>query len=485
MQTWKPFAVALLLGAGALAAFQGCGSDEAVITSPDASTDAGPNECKLVGSGCGTSAECCTAQCDQTTKICVAPLQQCKQAGTACASSTECCSVVCTNGACGAKQCISDNLACATDGECCGAKCAAGGDAGGKTCVPLNPNCRTAGNTCSTHGECCSKTCRNGICQGAPSFCTQLGDICGSDFECCTGFCQKQSGAAVGICGTVNAPGATGCTVAGQLCGAGAGGDGGVIVTDSGVPQCGGECCSRACAQYGPTGVLVCQPPSGCRPTGEICRTDNDCCGGPNQPNSQQNVVCAKASPSQVVGRCDNGQACRAAGQVCKLSTTSCNAENNCCAGNVNQNPTVCQQDILGIPRCTINGQACDGGSRAGQVCATSADCCGLPCVPNPSGNPPLVCGSTPCVPTAGACTTSADCCSGSPCIIAPGATAGVCGGSVTSDGGIIVVDSGGTSSDGGKPCSYVGQQCETSADCCFASLQCNATTKRCEAKIF
>jgi len=31
------------------------------------------------------------------------------------------------------------------------------------------------------------------------------------------------------------------------------------------LPICGGECCSRACFPYGPTGVLICQPPSGCR----------------------------------------------------------------------------------------------------------------------------------------------------------------------------------------------------------------------------
>src|SRR6185436_9843766 len=93
-----------------------------------------------------------------------------------------------------------------------------------------------------------------------------------------------------------------------------------------------------------------------------------------------------------------------------------------------------CQQDILGIPRCTMKGQGCaDGGSRAGQACATSADCCGLPCVPNPSFTvggmePPFVCGGI-CVGTGGTCTTAADCCPGLPCISQPGSTRGTCGG--------------------------------------------------------
>jgi hypothetical protein len=416
----------------------------------------------------------------------VAPLGQCKQAGTACTAATECCTLVCDRGTCGAKQCISDRQACNADSECCGQKCEATSADAGKSCTPLSATCRTAGNSCTANGECCSQVCRNNICQGQPSFCTQFGDICSSDFECCGGFCQKPTGGAVGLCALTSSPGTTGCTPAGVLCGAGAGSaDGGFQVNDAGVPQCGGECCSRACAPYGSIGVLVCQQPSGCRPTGEICRKDSDCCGGPGQPNSSQNVVCSKADPNQPTGRCDNGQSCRAAGMICKLATTSCNAENNCCAGNVNQNPLVCQQDLLGIPRCTIAGVGCDGGSRAGQQCATSADCCGLPCVPNPSGNPPLICGPA-CVPNTGACTTSADCCSGLPCTIPPGGSSGTCGGILTQDGGIVVNDSGPPPPpDGGQPCSFVGQQCTVDSDCCFASLRCNPTTMRCEAKIF
>src|SRR6185436_1493757 len=115
----------------------------------------------------------------------------------------------------------------------------------------------------------------------------------------------------------------------------------------------------------------------------------------------------------------------------------TCNAENNCCAGNVNKNPFVCQQDILGIPRCTLLGQDCaDAGSKSGQTCATSADCCGLPCVPNPSfnasapdaGPPPFICGGV-CAGVGASCTTAADCCPGLPCVATPGSSRGTCGG--------------------------------------------------------
>jgi hypothetical protein len=270
------------------------------------------------------------------------------------------------------------------------------------------------------------------------------------------------------------------------VCGVGAASDGGIERNDAGVPRCGGECCSRACAPYR-GGVLVCQPPSGCRPTGEVCRGDSDCCGFDGIKGQTGTGHCSKANASDPVGRCDNGNACRPAGAICKIATMSCNAENNCCAGNVNQNPFVCQQDILGIPRCTMKGEACmDGGSRAGQACATSADCCGLPCVPNPSftpdaGVPPLVCGPI-CVDKGGTCTTTADCCPGLPCVMAPGSTRGTCGQPPSGDGGVTPPGDGGVTppgdggvvppgdagiSDGPRPCTQYGQICTSSGECC------------------
>ena len=463
----------ITLFAGTALGPPGCGSDDedgSKTPKKDASSDTsqdgsggsagsggsgGTPNCKLAGVTCASNADCCSANCDPATNACVNPIGTCKSAGQGCSAPTECCTLVCSGGTCGSTLCTSDNQACTTGAQCCSGTC---GDAG---CVPLNGSCKTAGNSCSAHGDCCSKLCKNGNCAAQPSFCTQQGDLCSANTDCCTGICTKASGSSVGTCTEPKAPGATGCLVAGQVCGEGASADGGVVKNDAGVPVCGGECCSRSCAPYGPTGVLVCQPPSGCRPTGEVCTQDSDCCGSPGLPGGNGSVKCSKGA-GEPVGRCDNGNACRPSGAVCKLASGSCNAENNCCAGNVNKDPSVCQQDLLGIPRCTGVGDCTEAGSQVGKACATSADCCGLPCLPNANagdGGATYICGSS-CVPSAGACTTDADCCAGLPCKAPPGSTQGVCGYKDTPDAG---TDSG---SDAGT-CAYYGQTCTVAADCC------------------
>ena len=100
------------------------------------------------------------------------------------------------------------------------------------------------------------------------------------------------------------------------------------------------------------------------------------------------------------------------------------------------------------------------------QICATSADCCGKPCVNNR-------CEAT-CVPQSGPCTTTADCCSGITCTIPPGGLNGICGGTLLSDGGVSDAaadtgtgsDGGGNLPDGGT-CSLYGQTCTSGANCC------------------
>jgi hypothetical protein len=310
-----------------------------------------------------------------------------------------------------------------------------------------------------------------------PSFCTQTGDVCSTNFECCTGACTKAAGATLGTCGQpVSAPGVPGCLPTGVICGPIP--DGGTVAVDAGVPPCGGACCSRSCAPYGVAGVPVCQPPSGCHPTGELCRADSDCCGWSGSPDPKKGFVhCSKASSTQEFGRCDNGTACREPGSICKPANYSCNAENNCCdpvgqpSNYCNNNPeNCCRRDSLGIPRCLVKPVDCAGAPpAAGTVCATSADCCGAPCVANQCG----AVGS--CVPAAGACTSSADCCPGLPCAIPPGGSKGFCGGSVLPDGGVSadgggapVTTDGGTAGDGGI-CALYGQQCAQASDCCAA----------------
>ena len=426
----------------------GCGGDDTVVVD-DASTDGtNPDQivgdggaCGLTGSQCTKPTDCCSANCT-SLGVCGAPINNCKPANDTCVNGTDCCSLACVNGKCGT-TCVSDNQACTTNGECCGQVCTA------NKCAPLNGSCKTSGNSCTTSGECCSKICQGGICLQQVSFCAQTGDICKANSDCCGNSCVKAPNASVGVCAIPPAPGGTGCDIAGIVCGTFDGGIG-----DGGIPACGGNCCSRACAPGLVPNISVCQPPSGCKPTGEICATSDDCCGSANNKGGGNgSVTCSKATPDASAGRCDNGTACRPAGAICKLATSSCNAENNCCAGNVNQNPLVCQQDLNGIPRCTgvggcqDAGVSPDGGSLVGKGCSSSADCCGLPCLPNPNGNPPFICGGS-CVPEGSKCTTNGDCCKGLPC------TNGVCG-----------IPDGGTTTDGG--CALYGQACTVNGDCC------------------
>jgi hypothetical protein len=467
--------------------------------------------CGLVGEVCLIHSDCCTANCDPQTNICANAIGTCKPAGAGCLSPAECCTTVCSAGVCGATVCTSDNQSCLLPEQCCSGRCE-GATESGLICQPLNPNCFTVGNVCNAHADCCSKFCNNGRCSAQPSFCIQTGDACTDDFECCGGLCTKGDGSVMGLCALPAASGAGNCRIAGEVCGAGAV-DGGVSYSDAGIPACGGDCCSRACAPYGPTGVMICQPASGCRPVGEICRDDSDCCGSPGLPGGNGTIHCSKEEGSPV-GRCDNGNACNPAGAICKLEGTSCNAANNCCAGNVNQNPYVCLQDLLGIPRCRTTTEACDeAGSYQGKACASSADCCGMACVPNPeatdagdAGPPRLICGDT-CVQQGGVCTSDVDCCPGLPCVALPGSSLGICGYVPPPDAGMpdgnvadAVVPSDGTVPDSTIPpdgtvpdasvapdgtvpdasvpdvaadvprvCSLYGQSCQQTSDCCNA----------------
>jgi hypothetical protein len=165
-------------------------------------------------------------------------------------------------------------------------------------------------------------------------------------------------------------------------------------------------------------------------------------------------VVCSKEAGA-TYGRCSNWMACNPAGNTCKLDSVSCSQEAVCCAGNT-QVADTCQLDALGIPRCALaDGQDCtDPTSYEGMACASSADCCGLPCVPDSGGG--FVCGAT-CVDEGQVCTTSSDCCSGLQCNIPTGETSGTCG-----------------MDPGGSDCAEVGQLCDAMNPCCN-DVECNS----------
>jgi hypothetical protein len=482
----------LIVGLAATHIFAGCGSEDDTITpgTDDASTSDGGGggqadafidtildgasradapECKPAGQECASSTDCCSANCDTTTKKCVTPLptSTCKLAGAACGNSTECCSTSCIGGTCASKQCVADNGACAQGAECCGGTCAPNGTGGG-ACKPLSTTCKTAGNPCGAAGDCCSKLCNNGVCSSDVGFCTQKTELCANNADCCGGNCVKASGAALGTCGdSVTAPGTGNCEVKGTVC----------ATTGQTVPNCGGSCCTKICATSGAaSGFLVCQPAGGCAPTGEICRADSDCCGWSGSPaytnyppgSNTNTVTCAKSSPGQEFGRCDLGNVCSQAGVICKPNDQACSAANVCCRPNgegvtanyCNSTPeNCCKKDALGIPRCLLNKIDCASPPAAGSSCVTSADCCGNPCINNS-------CLAT-CVQVNQTCTSHADCCAGVQCVIATGAKAGLCGGTLSTDGTTVNPTTGGGPGPAPTSCSLYGQTCTQTSECC------------------
>jgi hypothetical protein len=286
------------------------------------------------------------------------------------------------------------------------------------------------------------------------SFCIQKGDACANASDCCGGICNKAAGAALGVCAEPTG-GATYCSqgIDGTLC------DG-----------CNG-CCSRLCAPFGPTGVKVCQPASGCHVNGDLCRKDSDCCGakGTGLPGDG-NVICEITS-GQAIGICRNPMGCNPEGDVCHFKNYACSissARNDCCAAVGNSG--VCQLDPLGVPRCNGLGNMC---RKSGETCASNDDCCNkVPCVPDAMGQ--LRCleasdaGGPVCSPLGGACSITGDCCTGYICIEAPGSTSGKCGVYTPPPPSTPDAATPPPPYDGGSVgCALYGQACKATTDCC------------------
>jgi hypothetical protein len=407
----------------------------------------------------------------------------CFKLASACKANGDCCTGDCSNGVCSVPQCTSDGLACTSSAQCCGGNCV------NNVCAPLNPTCGTLGNACGgTQPACCSNYCVAGHCQ-QPSFCSQVGDSCSTGTDCCSGICTKTGTQGLGVCGSPPGGGANCGMTDGMLC-AGSTPDGGIVVVDGGLPACGGGCCSRSCAPWGPTGVLVCQPASGCHLVGDLCHNDSECCGSAAFPaadggaQSQGGYATCSATDGGV-GVCQNPTGCKPNGAVCRLATNSCNSSCDCCSGNCHAD--TCNQDNLGIPRCT--GPQC---VNSGGACSSSADCCnGNPCVPNPvDAGPPFTCYPYQCVQACGTCSNNADCCPGTNCVngtcdpCGSGNPPGDGGSGGPTDGSTGLPDGSGLPPDGGAPpppdggCASYGQLCSTSADCCNG-IPC--TNGRCE----
>lgn len=423
-------------------------------------------DCSAFGATCVQSTECCSGICDSKTDKCASVVGVCSTAGQNCTSPTECCSFQCTAaGKCAADACTSDDQVCESDTECCSGSCIDG------SCGSLNTECKTAGNACAGDTECCSADCGDqGTCTLGGSYCIQPGDVCARADDCCTGICNISDGKSLGVCGEQPA-GSAFCT-----------GVDGVLCNDC------GDCCSRLCAPFGPTGAKICQPANGCHVTGDLCRRNEDCCGGTDDMTlpGWGNVIC-EIEPGQDVGLCRNpsngdsgGGACNPQGNVCHYKGYACDissARANCCGG-LGAMGGVCQLDPLGVPRCNGLGDEC---RLAGESCASTDDCCdNRPCVPDANGD--LHCGTDECQPSGDSCTVNADCCPGGTCVRAPGSIVGTCGGGDPGgEGGAGNGDAGapgtstagagngGSGGTGNTTCSEYGQLCDGGSDCCNA----------------
>jgi hypothetical protein len=461
--------------------------------------------CGSYGDECQAAGDCCSEVCDPNN-TCGRNVIECNEEGADCAANTDCCSFNCDDGTCSDAACLDDGDECTEDGAaCCSGICDGG------VCGDINgpyTTCKSSGNSCEDDSDCCSALCDGGQCSQGVSYCVQLNDICTANADCCSGNCVMEDGAAAGYCGQLDV-GPERCKdgQAGMVCGS----------------DC-AQCCSRACGP-GPAGVFICQPPSGCRPAGELCVRDTDCCGGDpasGLPGSgESDAFCERESADDVFGRCKS-QRCTPQGDVCQLNGGLCSESSqlpsNCCPTNANpSNPNwkkgECEYDPLGIPRC--NGFDDDYCVPEGGSCSQTGDCCdNRPCVPDPDDNNRLKCGTKTCNEDGDACTTNADCCIGNICYIAAGEIHGSCtppstgtggtggtdgtggsgtGGSgtggttSTGSGGSSSTDSGGTSSTdtgsggtGSTPCSAYSQTCGETSDCCDASLGVECLTGRC-----
>ncbi len=438
--------------------------------------------CTAFGGACSFGASCCSGICDTKAGTCASSIAACAPATAACAGNTDCCSGACVAGHCGGTACLTIGAACPVAGNvCCTGNCS-----GGK-CASISPgaSCVTADNTCTSNTQCCSGLCGpDGRCSLGSSYCIQTGDICYHANDCCGGICsapnaQPVSATNPGVCSQPSS-GATNCTaVDGTLCPGG---------------NC-GQCCSRLCAPYGPTGVNICQPAQGCRVEGDLCRTAADCCGGPATGGlGDGEVTCSNATNGAAVGVCltplpDGGGVCVPEGDVCHynasnyMCATVSSARSDCC-GPQTPKFDACVLDPFGVPRCNAYTGVKGGGIgcvAAGSGCAPATDCCnGNPCVLGSGGM--LQCAATACQTSGQTCTTNADCCSGLPCVSLPGSIGGTCtpvappppppsdgGTTIGPDGGITTGPDGGSgyAPDGGYSCSLYGQQCSATSLCC------------------
>ncbi len=421
--------------------------DSDTDTDTDADTD---STCLGIGDVCTTGADCCTGSCEKSGAggfICTSA-QRCTALGDSCRVAADCCSLGCDGSRCIDSLCLVKDEPCGGDAQCCSNRCVDNACESGGACLPVGEDCSNGGAS-----SCCSLNCTpasdgNERCMGIGR-CRSEGEVCSDDKECCNyqcqgGFCFKQKE----------------CDVAGEAC------------SETRA------CCSGVCANDG-SGYYSCQYIGGCRPYGEICRSDEECC---NNPAFSGPGVCDPIN--EEIGRCLNPNGCAPAGELCG------SGYHDCCPcstpdkspGCPNENGDLfCQETVFGVERCfsddcvlkdgecdgdedCCGGVCTDGVCNAGleclpdlEACAFSDQCCCQICAPDDDGD--LVCcpGEETCMPAGDKCMSDADCCSGN-CN-----SDGICG-------------------PGENACIPVGGPCTNPEDCC--SNYCNTMTGSCSTDI-
>ena len=295
---------------------------------------------------------------------------KCLEAGSGCTANTDCCTVSCVNNVCSGTQCTADNQACTSDGQCCGGKCGTGG-----TCTPLNAAARPTATRARRAPSAAPR------CATRRSLRTVVVLYAGrrrvrARRRVLRRQCTIGGGQAIGLC-THPMPGSTNCQ---------AGVDGTVC---SGC----GDCCSRLCEVYAPTGAKICQPAEGCRVDGDICHQDSDCCGARAPVCPATGNVSASRSTAQIprVSAATRSRAIpKATSATTRTTRRAATRRRVTTAAAVPATRASVKLDGLGVPRCYGLGSAC---VQVGDSCAFNGDCCnGEPCVPDQNGQ--LHCGA-------------------------------------------------------------------------------------------
>jgi hypothetical protein len=168
----------------------------------------------------------------------------CSSAGSGCGTSADCCSTTCLGGFCQASCCVPLGASCLTSSDCCSGEC----DPASFTCVACTPDC--TGLQCGDDG--CGGSC--GSC-GPGEVCDPTGQCVAGCTPDCTGLQCGDDGCG-GSCGTCG-PGQV-CDPTGQ-CVPG-------CTPDCTGLQCGDDGCGGSCGTCGPG--QVCDPTGQCVPGG-------------------------------------------------------------------------------------------------------------------------------------------------------------------------------------------------------------------------